>query len=306
MTVPQFSRPGAVDLSAFKPSAQPAVASAAATGSYVVEVTDEESLRLDVVDRSLSVVVLLSIWSPDLPASVQINATLSALADEFAGRLLLATLDAKAHADLVALLGVPSVPLVVAALQGQLAPLIQEALPEGEMRAMLQQILQAAAASGITGTVEPMAPAQAPDPAEPLEEPARYPAAEEALMRGDFDEAVRQYEAALTAAPDDEEAVEGLARATLLQRTSGVDASAARSAAADSPDDIDAQLLAADVDLLEADVDAAFDRLLSLVRRTTAGDRDAARKHLLEMFVVVGEADPRVGKARRALMAALY
>ncbi|MGI8702045.1 MAG: co-chaperone YbbN [Nocardioidaceae bacterium] len=309
MTVPQFSRPGAVDLSAFRiPTSAPGARAAGSTGGggYVVEVTGEDSLRVDVVDRSLSVVVLLSIWSPDLAASVQINATLSKLADEFAGRFVLATLDAKAQADLVSLLGVPSVPLVVAALRGQLAPLIQEPLAEAEMRALIEQILQAAAASGITGTAEPAPAGGSPEATETPEPPARYPAAEDALMRGDYDAAVQQYEAALQATPGDDEAVEGLARASLLKRTAGVDPAVALQAADDAPDDIAAQLTAADVALLQADVDVAFDRLLALVRRTTGTDRDTVRKHLLELFVVVGEADPRVGRTRRALMAALY
>jgi UDP-N-acetylmuramoyl-L-alanyl-D-glutamate--2,6-diaminopimelate ligase len=53
-------------------------------------------------------------------------------------------------------------------------------------------------------------------------------------------------------------------------------------------------------------VDDAFGRLLDVIRRTTDADRDQARKHLLELFAVVGDSDPRVGKARRALTAALF
>src|ERR1700712_2593657 len=114
MTTPQFSRPGAVDLSAFRPTnTRPATGDG---GSYVVEVTSEESLSVDVVERSMSVVVLLSVWAPDVPESVQINETLTKLANEFGGRFLLATLDATAHAALVAAVGIPSVPLVAAAL----------------------------------------------------------------------------------------------------------------------------------------------------------------------------------------------
>src|SRR5436305_1146693 len=128
MTTPQFSRPGAVDLSAFRPSTarQPA----GGGGSFVVQVTGEESLSIDVVERSMSVVVLLSVWSPDVAESVQINETLTKLAGEFGGRFLLATLDAQANAALVAAIGIPSVPLVAAALRGQLAPLFQDPLPE--------------------------------------------------------------------------------------------------------------------------------------------------------------------------------
>lgn len=302
MTTPQFSRPGAVDLSAFRPTtARPG---AATTGSFVVEVSGEESLSLDVVDRSMSVVVLLSVWAPDVPESVQINETLTALAAEFGGRFVLATLDAQANAALVSAIGIPSVPLVAAALRGQLAPLFQEPLPEAEMRAVIEQILQAAAANGITGTAEPVA--STPEPGVAEEPPARFPEAEDALIRGDLDEAVTQYEAALTKAPADPEALEGLARARLMKRTTGVDLATARAAAAGHPDDIAAQTLVADLDLMGGHVDDAFTRLLDLIRQTTDADRDAARKHLLDLFAVVGDADPRVGKARRALTAALF
>ncbi|MDP9318071.1 MAG: tetratricopeptide repeat protein [Actinomycetota bacterium] len=301
MTTPQFSRPGAVDLSAFRPSKTGPPAGA---GSFVVEVTGEESLGVDVVDRSMSVVVLLSVWAPDVPESVQINETLTTLAEEFGGRFVLATLDARANAALVSAIGIPSVPLVAAALRGQLAPLFQEPLPESEMRSVIQQILQAAAANGVTGTAETVAkPVEHGGTEEPT---AKFPAAEEALLRGDLDAAITQYEAALTNVPGDPEATEGLARARLLKRTSGVDLAAARAAAAEAPDDIEAQITVADLDLLGDQVDDAFTRLLDLVRRTSEADRDAARRHLLELFAVVGDADPRVGKARRALTAALF
>jgi putative thioredoxin len=301
MTTPQFSRRGAVDLSAFRPTkARPATGGG---GSFVVEVTGEESLSVDVVERSMSVVVLLSVWSPDVPESVQINETLTTLASEFGGRFLLATLDAKANAALVAAIGIPSVPLVAAALRGQLAPLFQESLPEAEMRTVIQQILQAAAANGISGTAQPVA---SPEPTAPEEKPARFPAAEDALLRGDLDEAIKQYEAELAKLPGDAEAQEGLARARMLKRTIGVDQASARAAAAAAPDDVTAQTLVADLDLLGGHVEDAFTRLIDLIRRTSEADRDAARKHLLDLFAVVGDADPRVGRARRALTAALF
>ena len=305
MTVPQFSRPGAVDLSALRTA--PASPSAGG-GSFVVEITGEESLRNEVVTRSQSVVVLLSVWSPDVPASLEINESLANIAQESGGRFLLATLDARANADLVSAIGIPSVPLVVAALRGQLAPLIQESLPEAELRALVQQVLQAAASSGITGTVDPATLPGYDDlaDAEPEALPARFPEAEDALLRGDLDEAISQYEAALASAPGDPEAAEGLARSQLLKRTSGVDLAAARAAAAASPDDVEAQTLVADLDLLGGHVEDAFSRLLDLVRRTTEADRDAARRHLLDLFAVVGDADPRVSAARRSLTAALF
>jgi putative thioredoxin len=306
MTTPQFSRPGAIDLSAL---AKPKTAAAAGGGggAFVVEVTGEESLSVDVVNRSMSVVVLLSIWSPDIPESVQINDTLTTLTEEFGGRFLLATLDAKAHPTLVSALGIPSIPLVVAALRGQLAPLIQDPLPETEMRALVQQVLQAAAAGGVTGTAEPVGtPAGAGDEPAEVEIPARFPDAEDALLRGDLDQAIALYEKALQDVPQDSEALEGLARARLLKRTVRANATQAREAAAARPDDVDAQTLVADLDLVGGHVDDAFARLLDLVRTTRDADRDKARRHLLDLFAVVGDVDPRVSTARRALTAALF
>jgi putative thioredoxin len=91
-----------------------------------------------------------------------------------------------------------------------------------------------------------------------------------------------------------------------LQGTAGVDHNAARAAAAASPDDVDAQTMVADLDLLGGHVDDAFDRLIDVVRRTTEADRDKARTHLIGLFGAVGNADPRVQRARRVLTSALF
>lgn len=318
MTVPQFSRPGAVDLSSLRAPSTPRPASgagqasaggpAAAARGYVIEIADEQALRSDVVERSLSVVVLVSFWSASEPGSVEINTTLSRLADEFDGRFLLATVDVGAHPELAQALGIPQVPLVVAALRGQLAPLVQEPLPEEEMRGLVNQILQAAVANGITGRADaaPAPAAQTSPDGVPDEPPSRYPEAEEALMSGDLDTAVAAFEEALRGAPGDPEATLGLGQAKLLKRTQGVDVNSAREAAAQQPNDVAAQALAADLELLGGHVEDAFGRLIDVVRRTSGDDRDAARQHLVELFGVVGDADPRVVHARQQLASALF
>lgn len=309
MTVPQFSRPGAIDLSVLrKPANAPGPSRSVPGGSYSFDVVGEESLRIDVVERSMSVVVLVSFWSDTAPGSVQINTTLAKLADEYGGRFLFARVDVGAQPELGEALGIPQVPLVVAALRGQLAPLIQDALPEADMRTVLDQVLQAAAANGVAGIAQPVAPAPTAevDPGADADPEPLHPLAEEALMEGNLDLAIEEYEKALKAMPADEEATQGLARATLLKRTQDVDQQAARAAAAAAPDDIQAQTLAADLELLDGSIDDAFSRLIDLVRRTADTDREAARKHLIEMFDVVGDDDPRVGKARQRLASALF
>ena len=98
----------------------------------------------------------------------------------------------------------------------------------------------------------------------------------------------------------------GLAMAKVLQRTAGVDLNAAREAAAASPDDVDAQTMVADLDMLGGHVEDAFTRLVELVRRTSGDDRDRAREHLLGLFAAVGNDDPRVLKGRQNLASALF
>ncbi len=311
MTVPQFSRPGAVDLSAFRnptPTTSGTVGGAPGVGgSYVFDVVGEQSLRADVVERSMSVVVLVSFWSEQAAGSAEINATLTKLSNEFAGRFLLAKVDVGAQPELAQALGIPQVPLVVAALRGQLAPLLQDPLPEAEMRVMIEQVLQAAVTNGISGTATPVgAPAEDPADFDAVEPEPKHAAAEAALLSGDLDTAIASYSAALHTLPGDAEATLGLAQAHLLKRTQGVDASRARTEAAEQPDDVASQTLVADLDLLGGDVDEAFSRLIELVRRSAGDERDAARKHLVEMFNVVGDEDPRVLKARQSLANALF
>ncbi len=125
-------------------------------------------------------------------------------------------------------------------------------------------------------------------------------------MAGDLDTAIAEYQKLVTANPADTEAALGLARAKLMKRTEGSDLNSARAAAAADPDDLDAQLLVADLDLLGGHVDDAFNRLVGVVRRTSGEDRDKVRVHLIELFSVVGNDDPRVLKGRQNLASALF
>ena len=94
--------------------------------------------------------------------------------------------------------------------------------------------------------------------------------------------------------------------AKVLQRTQGVDLEAARAAAAAAPDDVAAQSLVADLDLLGGNVEDAFTRLVDLVRRTAGDERNQAREHLVGLFAAVGNDDPRVMRGRQNLASALF
>jgi putative thioredoxin len=73
-----------------------------------------------------------------------------------------------------------------------------------------------------------------------------------------------------------------------------------------APDDVDAQLRAADVEVYSGQVERAYRRLVGLVRRSAGPDRERIRLHLVSLFTVAGPDDPAVADARRALASALF
>ena len=317
MSTPSFSRPGAVDLSALKRPAASAAGSTAGpsggagsaaggAGPYTVEL-NEQNFQSELQSAGNAPVVLV-FYSGQSPASVTLADDLDTLAGEFEGRFLLGRLNVDTSPSIAQALQIPSVPLVALAMGGQLAPLLQDAPPLEELRNLMNQVLQAAAAQGMTGRVQPRGGATEAEGGEPEVDP-RYVPAQDALAAGDIDGAVTEYQKLVDANPADVEAAGGLAMAKVLQRTAHLDASAAqdvRTAGAERPDDVEAQTLVADLDLLGGHVEDAFARLIDLVRRTSGEDREKARGHLIGLFAAVGNEDSRVLKARQALASALF
>lgn len=304
---PSFSAYGAVDLSGLKsqPPASAGSSSAAATG-VVVEVT-EASFEAEVVQRSLSVPVVIDFWATWCGPCKQLSPLLERLAGEYGGRWVLAKIDVDANQRIAAAVGVQSIPTVIGVVGGQPVPLFMGALPEAQVRQYLDELLRVASEHGVSGTAEPAGSEQPADEAtDPA--PARPQLAEaaEALERGDVEGAAAAYRKALDENPADAAAKTGLALVELVRRTQGIDPATARQRAADHPHDVDAQSRAADVDVVGGHVEDAFARLVDTVRATSGDDRDRARAHLLELFEAVGADDPRVVAARRALASALF
>ena len=322
MTQQPFSRPGAIDLSALKrptPQGGPAGAPASSGeptapagpggsptgGAYSVQV-DEEAFQ-SVLEASMTAPVVLVFYSPSRSAeSAQLAADVSAVAEEYDGRFLAGLVNIDAHPQIAQAMQIPQVPLMYVLLDGR--PVTQPlpgAAPIEELRAFFNQLAQQLTAQGITGRHQPRHAAASDDGEGPAVDP-RYAAAQAALEAGDIDAAVAEYQKLVDGNPADTEAAAGLAMAKVLQRTRGVDLNAAREAAAANPDDVDAQTLVADLDLLGGHVDDAFNRLVGLVARTAGEDRNKAREHLLGLFGAVGNDDPRVLRGRQNLASALF
>ena len=315
MSQQPFSRPGAIDLSGLKRPAQaPPSTGAAPTGggarsAYSVDVT-EQTFQETVEASMTAPVVLVFHSSSQSPESGQYADDVAAAAESYEGRFLIGVVDIDTAPGIAQALQITQVPLMLVLLDGR--PVTQPlpgAMRPDELNTLFNQLGQQLTAQGVTGRHQPRgaaAPAEAEgDDAEPQVDP-RYAPAQAALEANDIDGAVAEYQKLVDGNPADAEAVAGLAMAKVLQRTQGVDLNAAREAAAAHPDDVDAQTLVADLDLLGGHVDDAFARLVDLVRRTSEGDRDRAREHLLGLFAAVGNDDPRVLAGRQKLASALF
>lgn len=312
MSTPGFNTYGAVDLAALaaqnaaRARAEEARETALADGAdpnamLVIDVT-EATFQAEVIDRSMTVPVVIDFWADWCGPCKQLSPILERYAVADGGSWVLAKIDTDAEQRLGAAFQVQSIPSVFVVWQGQLVPGFQGALPDAQVRQFLDQVVQLAA----TAPGQAAAPGGDDGQGSAVVEDPILDRAEAALAANDLDGATAAFREKLAVSPGDPDAVHGLATVGLLQRLTGVDADRARKAAADQPDDVAAQTLAADLDLAGGQVEDAFARLVDLVARSAGDERGAARAHLVELFDVVGADDPRVAKARTALANALF
>jgi putative thioredoxin len=301
MTSSDFTLHGAVDLGARRaPANKQQQRTSTGTSSYVIDVTDA-TFNAEVVDRSREVPVLVDFWADWCQPCKQLGPILEKLANEAAGRWVLAKVDIDANPALgqqLGRMGVQGIPFVAAVVAGQMLPVLNGAAPEAQVRQVLDQLFAALREQGLLpeGAEPPQTTAEVVDP---LKQEA-----EGALRRGDLDAAVKAFEELRGSQPN--YAKSGLAMVELQRRVGTYDVAAARKEAAERPGDAAAQAKVADLEFAEGRVEEAFDRLIGTVRRTSGDERETARQHLLGLFDVLPPDDARVGKARRKLASALF
>jgi putative thioredoxin len=284
---------GAVDLSALKQ--RPASAGEGEGGAAQpngVEIT-EANLEAEVLVRSSQVPVVVLLWSPRSEASAQLGDVLAQLAAADSGKWSLATVNVDTVPRVAQMFGVQAVPTVVALAAGQPISSFQGVQPPEQLRRWVDSLLNATAGK-LSGDGEE------PEQVDPALAQAR-----DHLDAGDFDAALKAYQALLDANPNHAEAQGAVRQIGFLQRASA-HAPGAIIAADAAPDDIEVAFAAADVEILQQNVAAAFDRLIALIKRTTGDERTKVRTRLIELFDLFDPADPEVIAGRRKLANALY
>jgi putative thioredoxin len=288
---------GAVDLSGLKQRAQApqkASVSGAAAEPGGTEVT-EANFEEEVIVRSDEVPVVVVLWSPRSEACVELVDTLSGLAAADNGKWSLATVNVDTAPRVARIFGVEAVPTVVALAAGQPISSFQGTQPGDQLRRWLDSLL--AATDGKLRGPSHSEDSQEIDPA--------VAQARQQLEAGDFVAAKQSYQAILDANPSSVEAKAAIRQIEFLMRATAQrpDAVAVADAA---PGDIAFAFAAADVQILNQDVGAAFQRLTALVRSTSGDERTSVRTRLIELFELFDPTDPEVVVGRRNLANALY
>ncbi|MCG5464509.1 tetratricopeptide repeat protein [Micromonospora sp. MED01] len=253
----------------------------------IVDVT-EATIQSDVLERSMATPVVVFFGAAGFPESDEFAPVLERLNAEGGGTWVLARVDVQENPRIAQMFRVQGIPMVYAVVGGQPVDAFSGVVPEAQLRQWIQAVLKA---GGVT-VAEPEDP--------------RLDEADDALMSGDLDAAEQAYRKILADAPADAAATAGLAQVGVARRVAGADPSTALAAAESAPDDVAAQLLAADIEVLSGLAEQAYARLVGLVRRTAGEDRETVRQHLVSLFSIAGPDDPAVASARRALASALF
>jgi len=282
---PNFAQ--AVDLSSLgKPKSVP-------TGPTPGIAVTAENLTTEFLPLSKTCAVILFCWSARSAESVEMLTVMGQLEASYKGSWSLGHVDIDAQPQVAKALQTQKIPYAVALINEQIVPLFEQPYPEAQIRLVLDKVLALAAEQGVGD-----APVEI---IEPEEEEAVT-----ALEAGDFATAEVAYKKLLARKPADSFAKLGLAQTQLLIRTDGLVLDAVIKEATNNPQDLSLQLRAADMEIVNGGVEAAFTRLLDVVKGSTGDERNKAKEHLLSLFALVDPADPRLTAARSALANALF
>ena len=252
-----------------------------------------ENLSSDILPLSLVRPVIVLMWSPRSPESVEMVKLLGKLQTDYKEAFALARVDIEAQPQVAQAFQTKSILYAVAIISEQMVPLFEQSYPEAQVKMVLDKVLTLASEQGVgQAPVEQMEP-------EEVE-------AMDALEAGNYNAAEAAYKKWLSRKPAETLAKLGLAQTQLLIRTEGLELNAVLEESTKNPSDIDLQLKAADVEIVNGGVEAAFTRLLHAVRATSGDDRTKVKDHLLNLFALVDQSDPRLVVARKELASALF
>lgn len=315
---PGVSLAGAVDLEALKHQvkAEPGQAGGApAAGGYVIDTTENTFQAM--VQTSATFPILLLLWVPTDDRLFSMARALGDAVNGLNGQIQLSRIDIATNPSIAQALQVQGAPALFALISGRPMPLLQGLPSDDELKQLtdevIPKIIQAAAQSGVNGTApysgnpdSDAAASTGATGADTEQVPPEHAEAHRLAEEGDYAGAAAEYARVMESDPSDALAAREHAKALLLARSGSADVREVRAAAAAAPDDVEAQLAVADIDMIGGQIQDAFDRLLDFLAAGHKGDLEAVRQRLLEYFTIPEPTDPRLARARRRLATLMY
>ena len=261
--------------------------------ALVIQV-DANSIR-DYLAISDSLPVLVLFVQENDSASQSILSTVKLLTEKTAGKILTLVVDAVKSPELAQAFDLKQIPTLLGMLKGQPAPLFAGDQPAEQVQQIIDRVLEVGKENGLTGTVK----VAEPEPELSITHQQAFAAIEE----NNYPLARSLYEKALVENPNDQLAEAGLAQIKLLIRLEGKDLPTLVSSVGQ---DTDSVLDRVDALVATGVASAGFEQLLVLFENTAKDQREPIRLRFVELFLVVGNEDPAVIKARKNLSLLLF
>ena len=261
--------------------------------ALVIQV-DANSIR-DYLAISDSLPVLVLFVQENDPASQSILSTVKLLTEKTAGKILTLVVDAIKSPELAQAFDLKQIPTLLGMLKGQPAPLFAGDQPAEQVQQIIDRVLEVGKENGLTGTVK----VAEPEPELSITHQQAFAAIEE----NNYPLARSLYEKALVENPNDQLAEAGLAQIKLLIRLEGKDLP---SLVGSLGQDTDTVLDRVDALVATGVASTGFEQLLVLFENSAKDQREPIRLRFVELFLVVGNEDPAVIKARKNLSLLLF
>ncbi|MBK6743986.1 MAG: tetratricopeptide repeat protein [Hydrogenophilales bacterium] len=275
---------------------------------------DQSNFQKLVIETSMTTLVVADFWAEWCGPCKALKPILEKLAEEYAGRFILAKINTEQNQELASQFGVRGIPNVKAIFNGVLVDEFSGALPEAQVREFIERNIPSPAdelliragtlrdAGDLDGALETLGEASKIDA---NNETIRIEAADILLEQGQAEGAQRLLDSLAPLTRMEDRVAQLIAKAgfALGGQTAGDEAGLRATIAAD-PANLDSRLQLANLLIASRRYAEGMDELLEILQRDRAWNDEAARKTLLSVFNMLG-ADPLVPQYRRKLASAL-